>query len=114
MLPASAWKPGTCQDGTIETDKAVAEITHLMSRAENWPGGLRWIVRRVKPSRRQLAKLTPYEKQTGWRYSIICTNIPGAGLQGSPAATTRSTSTRCTASTPASRRPASAPPRTWD
>ena len=33
MLPASAWKPGTCQDGTIEEDKAVAEITHLMSRA---------------------------------------------------------------------------------
>jgi hypothetical protein len=84
MLPASAWKPGTCQDGTIETDKAVAEITHLMSRAENWPDGLRWIVRRVKPSRRQLAKLTPYEKQTGWRYSIICTNIPDAGLQGVP------------------------------
>ena len=78
ILPASAWKPGTCQDGTIETDKAVAEITHLMSRAENWPGGLRWIVRRVKPSRRQLAKLTPYEKQAGWRYSIICTNIPDA------------------------------------
>ena len=45
MLPASAWKPGTCQDGTIEADKAVAEITHLMSRAENWPGGLRSIIR---------------------------------------------------------------------
>jgi hypothetical protein len=84
MLPASAWKPGTCQDGTVEEDKAVAEITHLMTRAENWPGSLRWIVRRVKPSRRQLAKLTPYEKQTGWRYSIICANIPDAGLHGVP------------------------------
>ena len=84
LLPASAWKPGTCQDGAAEEDKAVAEITHLMTRAENWPGGLRWIVRRVKPSRRQLAKLTPYEKQTGWRYSIICTNIPDAGLEGVP------------------------------
>ena len=31
-----------------------------------------------------LANLTPYEKQTGWRYSIICTNIPDAGLQGVP------------------------------
>ena len=29
-----------------------------MSRAGNWPGGLRWIVRRVKPSRRQMANLT--------------------------------------------------------
>jgi hypothetical protein len=84
LLPASAWKPGTCQDGAVEEDKAVAEITHLMTRAENWPGSLRWIVRRVKPSRRQLAKLTPYEKQTGWRYSIICANIPDAGLQGVP------------------------------
>ena len=114
MLPASAWKPGTCQDGTIETDKAVAEITHLMSRAENWPDGLRWIVRRVKPSRRQLTNLTPYEKKTGWRYSIICTNIPDRRhRQAFPAATTRSTSTSSTASTPASRRPGSAPPRTW-
>jgi Transposase DDE domain group 1 len=84
LLPASAWKAGTCQDGAVEEDKAVAEITHLMTRAENWPGSLRWIVRRVKPSRRQLAKLTPYEKQTGWRYSIICANIPDAGLQGVP------------------------------
>jgi Transposase DDE domain group 1 len=84
LLPPSAWKPGTCQDGAVEEDKAVAEITHLMTRAENWPGSLRWIVRRVKPSRRQLAKLTPYEKQTGWRYSIICANIPDAGLHGVP------------------------------
>ena len=51
LLPASAWKPGTCQDGAVEEDKAVAEITHLMTRAENWPGSLRWVVRRVKPSR---------------------------------------------------------------
>jgi len=51
-----------------------------MSRAGNWPGGLRWIVRRVKPSRRQMGNLTAYEKKTGWRYSIICTNIPGTGI----------------------------------
>jgi hypothetical protein len=30
------------------------EITHLMSQAGNWPDGLRWIARRVKPSRRHL------------------------------------------------------------
>jgi hypothetical protein len=29
--------------------------------------GLRWIVRRVKPSRRQMSNLTAYEKKTGWR-----------------------------------------------
>jgi hypothetical protein len=82
QLPEDAWKPGITQDGDIETDKDVAEITHLMSRAGNWPGGLRWIVRRVKPSRRQMANLTAYEKKTGWRYSIVCTNIPDAGIAG--------------------------------
>ncbi len=53
-LPASAWKPGVRQDGGAEDDKDVAEITDLMSRAGNWPDGLRWIARRVKPSRRHL------------------------------------------------------------
>ena len=82
LLPAGAWTPGIGQDGGIEEDKAVAEITHLMTRAENWPEGLRWIVRRVKPSRRQMKNLTDYEKKTGWRYSIICTNIPDADIGG--------------------------------
>jgi Transposase DDE domain group 1 len=81
-IPASAWKPGTCQDGSAETDKAVAEITHLLARAGNWPGGLRFIVRRVKPSRRQMRNLTAFEKKTGWRYSVICTNIPDSGIPG--------------------------------
>ena len=84
QLPAGAWKPGTAQDATIEKDKAVAEITHLLSRAGNWPGGLRWIVRRAKPSRRQMPNLTGWEKKTGWRYSVICTNIPGTGIDGVP------------------------------
>jgi hypothetical protein len=83
-VPAGAWKPGIGQDGKAEQDKAVAEITHLMSRAGNWPGGLRWIARRVKPSRRQMSNLTAYEKKTGWRYSIICTNIPDGGIPGVP------------------------------
>ena len=84
QLPAAAWQPGIGQDGAIEEDKDAAEITHLMSRAGNWPAGLRWIVRRVKPSRRQMRNLTAYEKKTGWRYSIICTNIPVTGIGGVP------------------------------
>jgi hypothetical protein len=84
QVPAGAWKPGIAQDGTVEEDKDVAEITHLMSRAGNWPGGLRWIARRVKPSRRQVRNLTDYEKKTGWRYSITCTNIPLSGIGGVP------------------------------
>ena len=82
QVPASAWKPGTAQDGSAEDDKDVAEITELMTRAGNWPAGLRWIARRVKPSRRHLRNLTDYEKKTGWKYSITCTNIPGAGIAG--------------------------------
>ena len=84
QVPAAAWQPGIGQDGAIEEDKAVTEITHLLSRAGNWPGGLRWIARRVKPSRRQMPNLTAYEKKTGWRYSITCTNIPDAGIPGIP------------------------------
>jgi len=82
QVPAAAWQPGIRQDGAVEEDKDVTEITHLLSRAGNWPGGLRWIARRVKPSRRQMGNLTAYEKKTGWRYSIICTNIPGSGIPG--------------------------------
>ena len=84
QLPRAAWKPGITQDGTVEEDKHVAEITHLMTRAGNWPGGLRWIARRVKPSRRQMRNLTDYEKKTGWRYSVTCTNIPDSGIGGVP------------------------------
>ncbi|WPW19189.1 hypothetical protein [Streptomyces sp. HNS054] len=42
-------------------------------------------MRRVKPSRRDLKKLTAFEKRTGWRYQIIATNIPAHhGLSGVP------------------------------
>jgi hypothetical protein len=84
QVPPDAWQPGTAQDGSAEDDKDVTEITHLMSRAGNWPEGLRWIARRVKPSRRHLRNLTSYEKKTGWKYSITCTNIPGSGIAGIP------------------------------
>ena len=83
-IPAGAWKPGIAQDGSVEQDKDIAEITGLMSRAGNWPGGLRWIVRRVKPSRRHMKNLTDYERKTGWKYSIICTSIPDTGIPGVP------------------------------
>jgi len=84
QVPPDAWKPGTAQDGTAEEDKDIAEITDLMTRAGKWPAGLRWIARRVKPSRRHMKNLTDYEKKTGWKYSITCTNIPGDGIGGVP------------------------------
>jgi Transposase DDE domain group 1 len=83
-VPEDAWKPGVRQDGTVEEDKDVAEITGLMSRAGIWPGGLRWIARRVKPSRRHKKNMTAYEKKAGWKYSITCTNIPQTGIPDVP------------------------------
>jgi Transposase DDE domain group 1 len=83
-VPDGAWKPGVRQDGTAEDGKDTAEITDLLARAGNWPDGLRWIARRVKPSRRHLGNLTDYEKKTGWKYSITCTDIPGTGIGGVP------------------------------
>jgi DDE family transposase len=84
LLPAAAWQAGLGQDGTVQKDKHVAEITGLLSRAAGWPDGLRWVVRRTKPSRRQAKNLTAFEKATGWRYSIIVTNIPDTGIKDIP------------------------------
>jgi len=36
----------------------------------------------VKPSRRHQRNLTAYERKTGWKYSINCTNIPDEGISG--------------------------------
>jgi hypothetical protein len=84
QVPAAVWKPGTGQDGAAEDGKDVAEITDLMTRAGNWPGGLRRIARRVRPSRRHLRNLADYERKTGWKYSITWTNIPDTGMSGVP------------------------------
>jgi hypothetical protein len=67
------------QEGLVQHDRHVAEVTHLMSRAARWPDGLRRIVRRTKPSRRQARNLTAFERATGWRYSIIFAKTPAAG-----------------------------------
>ena len=92
------------QDGAVQDDKHVAEITHLLSRAAGWPAGLRWLARRTRPSRRQSKNLTAFERATGWRYSIIVTNIPAAGgIGGVPGSHHASSSTCCTASTPSSK-----------
>jgi hypothetical protein len=63
----------------------VAELTGVRDLT-GWPTGMRLIVRRVKPSRRDLKKLTAFEKRTGWRYQIVATNIHAhQGLSGVPA-----------------------------
>ncbi|MFI6492302.1 transposase [Streptomyces sp. NPDC050564] len=72
------------QDGSVQEGYFVAELTGVNTR-EGWPERMRLIVRRVKPSRRHLKKLTTFEKETGWRYCVTATNIsqmwgiPGSG-----------------------------------
>lgn len=73
-LPKTAWETSVKQDGEAQEGYFVAELTGLNTR-EGWPEGMRLIVRRVRPSGRQEAKLTAFEKKTGWRYSITATNI---------------------------------------
>ncbi|MGW4789930.1 IS1380 family transposase [Streptomyces sp. NPDC004230] len=52
----------------------VAELTGL-NTLEGWPEGMRLIARRVRPTQRELKKLTAFEKKTGWRYCVTATNI---------------------------------------
>jgi hypothetical protein len=78
LLPEHAWCPAFEQDGRIDNGAQVAELTGVWQR-EGWPQGLRYLVRRVKPSRRHAKKLTDFEKDTGWRYQITVTNIKNLG-----------------------------------
>ncbi|MFF7415351.1 transposase [Streptomyces lydicus] len=93
LLPESVWTPALLQDGEIHEIKGpdgdwlsyqVAELTGVRDLT-GWSEGMRLIVRRVKPSRRDAKKLTAFEKRTGWRYQIIATNIPAhQGMFGVP------------------------------
>ena len=93
LLLEKVWTAAPRQDGGLHEIKGedgrtvtyqVAEITDLRDLAGR-PTGLRLIVRRVKPSRRDAKKLTAFEKKTGWRYQIVATNIPAhQGLSAVP------------------------------
>ncbi|WP_433425850.1 IS1380 family transposase [Microtetraspora malaysiensis] len=81
-LPQGAWEAALRQDGSLHQDAAVAELTGLNARAGVWK--VRLVVRRVKPSRRHQATLTALEKKTGWKYSIIATNMGPRGMRCVP------------------------------
>ncbi len=93
LLPENVWTAALRQDGEVHEIKGpdgdmvsyqVAELTGVRDLA-GWPDGMRLIVRRGKPSRRDAKKLTAFEKRTGWRYQIVATNIPAHhGLSGVP------------------------------
>jgi hypothetical protein len=85
-LPAGAWDAGLDQDGQVDDQEGVAELTGLSTRP-GWPAGQRLIVRRTRPAGRHRAKLTAFERATGWRYAIVATNItriPGVGGSHQP------------------------------
>lgn len=73
-LPEHAWESSLKQNGEPQQGYFIAELTALGTRS-GWPAGMRLIARRVKPSGRQMSKLTAFERRTGWRYSITATNI---------------------------------------
>ncbi|MER5433689.1 IS1380 family transposase [Streptomyces sp. NPDC002588] len=74
QLPESSWETSLTQRGELQEGYQIAELTGVNTR-DGWPDGMRLIVRRVRPSRRQLKKLTAFEQKTGWRYSVTVTNI---------------------------------------
>ena len=84
LLPAAAWQAAVYQTGGAarqarRRDHPPAQQSRRLAR--------RAAVyrRRTRPSRRQARNLTAFERATGWRYSIICTNIPAArGIPGVP------------------------------
>jgi hypothetical protein len=73
-LPEQAWEAALRQDGEVQEGYAIAELTGLNTRT-GWPEGMRLLVRRVKPSGRHAKKLTAFEERTGWKYSVVATNI---------------------------------------
>ncbi|MFD5463055.1 hypothetical protein ACFWIQ_09545 [Kitasatospora sp. NPDC127059] len=73
-LPARAWEASLCQDGDIQDGYGIAELTGVNTRP-GWPEGMRLLVRRVRPAGRHRKKLTTFELKTGWKYSVIATNI---------------------------------------
>ncbi|MEQ4725928.1 transposase [Nonomuraea sp. B19D2] len=78
QLPATAWQDSLDQNGGLQQGYHVAELTGLNQR-NGWPEGMRLLVRRVRPSARHRKNLTAFEMRTGWKYSIIATNIGRMG-----------------------------------
>lgn len=68
------WDAYLRPDGSTHPVAGVAELTGLNQRT-GWPANLRLIARRTTPAARHRGKLTAFERATGWRYTIIATNI---------------------------------------
>jgi len=69
-LTEQSWRAALDQDGSERANGQVAEITHLIDRAD-WPEGSRWIVRRERPH--PGAQLS-FTDQDGHRFQVILTD----------------------------------------
>jgi hypothetical protein len=109
-LPAAAWDPGLHQDGEVDNQVGVAELTGLSTR-QGWPEHQRLVVRRTRPAGRHKAKLTPSNARRAGATPSWPPTSPASPASAAP--TSRNGSTSCTAPTPASKT-GSAPTRPWD
>lgn len=78
-LPETAWTEAVTTTGEVQHGYWIAELTGTSTRS-GWPGGMRLIVRRVRPSRRQVKNMTAFERAHGWVYSVQATNIGHTGI----------------------------------
>ena len=79
-VPADVWTPALDAQGRPREDAALVEITDLLD-LDDWPDGLRVIVRREPIHPKYARDLKPYELATGFRYQAIATSTPGRQLQ---------------------------------
>jgi hypothetical protein len=77
-LPKTACDPDLDQDGQVDDEVGVAELSGLSTRTGR-PDGQRLVVRRTRPAGRHKTKPTTFERKTGWRYAITATNIDRIG-----------------------------------
>ena len=114
LLPATAWQAAVDQDGAVQHDKHVAEITHLLTRAARL--ARRAAVDRAPHQAVAAAGQEPDRLREGHRLAVLHHRHQHprrrAGYPACPAATTPSSPTCCTASTPSSRT-ACAPGSRW-
>lgn len=74
LVPKKAWATAVDADGEVREHADVVEITGLLPTAlrENWPAGMRVIIRREHPH--PGAQLSLFEERDGWRYQAFVTN----------------------------------------
>jgi hypothetical protein len=73
MLPVEWTDRGPAAQDARVSQEALGLLP--TNTAAGWRERAAVLVRRVKPSQRQLKKLTVSEQKTGWRYSVTVTNI---------------------------------------